>query len=229
MRDLDQARELARNMAAIATECGVNTRAFLTDMDTPLGRAAGLWLEVKEAVDCLECRGPEDLQELVLHFAASLLVQTGKSPDMDAALNRAAVVLASGKPREKWDQMLAAQGAKLDEFNQMLKRDHAAPVVLEWETRDEGFITRCDARIIGEVVRDLGAGRFRKEDGVDHAVGIDRLAKPGEPFGVGQTLARVHAQTREQAEAALARLKTAVEFDRDRPPDPAPLIREVVA
>jgi pyrimidine-nucleoside phosphorylase len=228
MPTLEQARELARNLVTIAGESGVNTRAFLTDMNTPLGRTAGNWLEVREAVDCLECRGPEDLQELVLHCAASLLVQTGRSPDMNTALNKAAVVLASGKPREKWDQLLVAQGADLDAFNRKLKLDHTAPVLLELVTPDEGFITGCDARVVGEVVRELGGGRFRQEDGVNHDVGLDLLAKPGEPCGVNSVLARVHATTKEQGEAALAKLRGAFQFQREPVPVPVPLIVETV-
>ena len=79
MPTLEKARELAQALVALGNECGVNTRALLTDMDTPLGRAAGNWLEVKESVPCLEGRGPDDLRELVLACAAHLLVQTGKA------------------------------------------------------------------------------------------------------------------------------------------------------
>ena len=79
MPTLEKARELAQTLVALGNECGVNTRALLTNMQTPLGRAAGNWLEVKESVLCLEGRGPDDLRELVLACAAHLLVQTGKA------------------------------------------------------------------------------------------------------------------------------------------------------
>jgi pyrimidine-nucleoside phosphorylase len=228
MPDLAKARELAKSLVAAASECRVNARAFLSDMNTPLGRAAGNWLEVREAVDCLECNGPEDLQELVLHLAASLLVQTGKSPDMEAALNKAGAMLASGKPREKWNEMLAAQGAHLDEFNVKLARDRTAPFVLEHKAAEGGFVTGCDARIIGEIVRELGGGRFTKEDIIDYEVGIDRLARPGEPVQAGQVLGRVHALRRHQAEQALPRLQGAITLGAEPPPEKAPLICETI-
>ncbi len=76
MQTKETARELAQTMVSLGHECGVNTRALLTNMDVPLGRAAGNWLEVKEAVACLECRGPDDLQELVVECAAHLLLLT---------------------------------------------------------------------------------------------------------------------------------------------------------
>src|SRR6266446_5979393 len=101
MPTLDKARELARAMVELGNNCGVNTRALLTNMDAPVGRAAGNWLEVKEAVACLEGRGsrgegeapahsaPDDLRELVLNCAAHLLVQSGKTKSLDPARQEA--------------------------------------------------------------------------------------------------------------------------------------------
>ena len=161
-------------------------------MQTPLGRAAGNWLEVKESVACLNPnsvgtrstashskravtdaveRVPTDLKELVLACAAHLLVQTGKAKTPDAARRQAEDCLASGKPRKKWDEMLAAQGADLAAFNRKLALDHTAPVVVELKAPASGFISRCDARILGEIVRDLGGGRFTKESGINYDVG----------------------------------------------------------
>ena len=227
MPTLEQARELAQSMVAISRESGVNTRALLTDMDSPLGRAAGNWLEVKESIDCLECRGPEDLQELVLHCAAHLLVQTGKSPDLGAALNKAAVVLASGRPREKWNQMLAAQGADLEAFHRKLAQDHTAPAVVELKASRAGVIHRCDARIVGEIIRDLGGGRLTKESAINHEAGIDRLARPGETVAASSVLARIHAGSPADAQAARTRLEPVFEIS-DEPFDPPPLIRDTL-
>ena len=133
MPTLDKARELARAMVALGNDCGVNTRALLTNMNTPLGRAAGNWLEVKESVACLE--GPEvpsrPAATCHLSCAAHLLVQTGKATSLQAARQQAEACLASGQPRRKWDEMLAAQGADLDAFSRKLALDHTAPAVME--------------------------------------------------------------------------------------------------
>ncbi len=110
----ERAKELAAAMVALGNECGVNTRALITGMDAPLGRAAGNWLEVKESVQCLEGKGPKDLRELVIAFAAHLLVQTKQVADLESGLKLAEECLDSGKPREKWDEMLVAQGADLE-------------------------------------------------------------------------------------------------------------------
>jgi pyrimidine-nucleoside phosphorylase len=223
MPTLERAHELAQALVAMANESGVKTRALLTDMHIPLGRSAGNWLEVRESVECLEGRGPKDLRELVLACAAHLLVQTGKAKTLDAALQQAADCLASGKPREKWNEMLAAQGADLPAFDRKLALEHTAPVVVELKAPASGYISRCDARIIGEVVRDLGSGRFTKESSINYDVGVDEIAKPAEPIKTGGLLTRIHAVDVAQAEAAGARLKMAFQISA-QPPVVNPLI-----
>jgi thymidine phosphorylase len=227
MQTKGKARELARAMVALGNQCGVNTRALLTNMDTPLGRAAGNWLEVKEAVACLDGKGPEDLRQLVLDCAALLLVQTGNARTLNAARLAAEKCLTSGAPRKKWNEMLLAQSADLAAFNNQLAQDYTAPVVMEIESSKAGFVSRCDARLIGEVVRDLGGGRLTKESAINYDVGVDRLLKPGEAVSRGSVLARVHAVDAQRAEAASQKLKEAFEVSA-RKPKPATLVSEVI-
>lgn len=217
------ARALAESIVSLAESCGVKTGALLTDMNTPLGRAAGNWLEVKESVECLEGRGPDDLRELVLECAARLLLLASRAPNIAKARTQATGCLASRAPRKKWDELLAAQGADLDAFRRQLALDHVAPVVVEVAATQGGFVSRCDARIIGEVVRDLGGGRLTKETVINPAVGIDRMARPGEKIMPGQPLCRVHAATDKDATEAAARVKGAFEFSRRKPALP-PLV-----
>ena len=206
MPDLAQATELAHAMVALGRECGVNTRAVLTNMDRPLGRAAGNWLEVKESVDCLQGRGPADLRELVLTLAAHLQVQTDLAPNLAAGRDRAEKCLASEAPLRKWEEMLTAQGARMAEFHELLELDHLAPVVSEVRAPHGGHVTKCDARVIGEVVRDLGGGRLTKTSVVDPAVGLDLMAAPGETISSGDLLCRVHATDQASASMAVERL-----------------------
>jgi len=245
MQTREQARELAQAMVALGNQCGVNTRAILTDMNTPLGRAAGNWLEVKESVACLDpgtglafvsnsgkneagvTLVQHDLRELVLTCAAHLLVQTGQAKSLDAAHRQAGDCLHSGAPRRKWDEMLAAQGADLDVVRKKLTLDHTAPSVMELKADRSGFVSRCDARLIGEVVRDLGGGRLTKESVINYDVGVDQLAKPGEPVNAGGVLARIHAADEEKAETACARLKAAFQIS-EKPVPAAPLVSEII-
>jgi thymidine phosphorylase len=145
----------------------------------------------------------------VLECAAHLLVQTRKAKTVAAARELAEDCLASGRPRQKWDEMLEAQGADLAAFNRKLALDYTAPVVLELQAPKTGYVARCDARLIGEVIRDLGGGRLAKESVINYDVGVDRLAKPGERVAMGAALTRIHAATLPQAEAARDRLAKA--------------------
>jgi pyrimidine-nucleoside phosphorylase len=217
MKTEADARALADSIVSLAQACGVRTQALLTDMNTPLGRAVGNWLEVKEAVDCLEGRGPDDLNTLVIECAARLLVLAERARDLNDARATAVACLASGAPRRKWDELIAAQGADLGAFGRRLALDHTAPVVAEFIASRGGFISRCDARIIGEVVRDLGCGRLTQETVLNPAVGIDRLAKPGDQISAGDVLCRVHFATPGDANAARARLVSAFELADSRP------------
>ena len=227
MQTREQARELAQAMVALGNQCGVNTRALLTDMNTPLGRTAGNWLEVKESVACLDGKGPEDLRELVLVFAAHLLVQSGKAGSLEVARKQAEASLASGAPRRKWNEMLTAQGADLDAFDQKLARDYTAPVVVELKADRGGFVSQSDARLIGEVIRDLGGGRLTKDSVINFDVGADQIAKPGEVVKAGAVLARVHAADEAQAGSAVGRLQAAFVIAVE-PPTKLLLIDEVL-
>ncbi len=100
METKSDAFKLARAMVALGNSSGVKTRAMISGMDAPLGRAAGNWLEVKESVACLGNKGPDDLRELVLACAAHLLAQTRKAGNFNAAKKMAAVCLDSGAPAE---------------------------------------------------------------------------------------------------------------------------------
>lgn len=227
MPTLDQANELAMAMVELGNDCGVNTRALITGMDAPLGRAAGNWLEVKESMNCLNGCGPSDLRELVIAFAAHLLVQTDKAMSLQEGRDLAANCLDSGKPREKWDEMIVAQGADLDAFSRKLQHDHTAPVVMELNASQDGFVAGCNSRIVGEVVRDLGGGRLSKEGIIQPEVGVDMLLAAGDVVSFGSILCRVHAMDKAQAEAALARLQTAFRIS-ELPPESSPLIHEVI-
>ena len=251
MQTRPDARKLAQAMVALGNDCGVNTRAILTDMNTPLGRAAGNWLEVKESVTVLDCRTgvspvsdftkPEnmetgrmpvlrcdDLRLLVIDCAAHLLVQTRKAKMLAAARKQAADCLNSGAPRRKWDEMLVAQGADLKAFNKKLAQDSMVPVVVELKAEKPGFVAKCDARLIGEVIRDLGGGRLTKESAINYNVGIDRLAKPGEAVQKNSVLARIHAADQSQAKSACARLRAAFEISARRTVT-GPLVIEVIS
>lgn len=227
MRTPQEARELAASLVSLGRKCGVKTRAMLTAMDTPLGLAAGNWLEVREAVDCLEGRAPTDLEQIVVECAAHLLELSGRAASFEAARGEVMSCLDSVLPRRKFEEMIAAQGADLEAFNQRLKQESNAPVVRELLASKEGYVLKCDARIIGEVVHFLGGGRTARTDTINFEVGVDRLMKPGYAVGRGLTLARVHAEDEAGAELAMQRLESAFVIGSE-PPNLQPLILETM-
>ena len=123
--------------------------------------------------------------------------------------------------------MLVAQGADLGAFNRKLALDHTAPAVVELKAERAGFVSRCDARLIGEVIRDLGGGRLTKESSINYDVGVDHLAKIGERVQGGDTLVRVHAIDAGQTRTACSRLRPAFEVSA-KAPRVSPLIHEVL-
>ena len=218
MADADHARVLAQSIVNLAGECGVRTTALITGMNIPLGHTAGNWLEVQEAVACLEGKGPSDLEELVIACSSHL-------PDGDAELAREE--LSSGRPRAKFDELLAAQGADLEAFEVKLKKESTVPVMKEFVSSTDGFVRHCDARIIGEIVRDLGGGRLTQDSDIQPGVGVDQLRRPGAEIQEGEVLARVHAISENEADMALMRLSGAIDIS-SQPPELSVLVTDVI-
>jgi thymidine phosphorylase len=214
MRDLTDARLLAQTMVTLGGEEGVRTSALLTRMDTPLGRAVGNAVEVEEAVATLAGQGPADLVEVVLALATEMLRLAGLPGDPAAAL-------ADGRALARYRDMITAQGGD---------PDAALPVATHTRTLAapaEGWLTRLDARGVGEAAWRLGAGRARKEDPVSAAAGVLCLAKPGDWVEDEQPLLELRTDDESRFDAALAALGNAIEVGPDRPDGQAPVIDRV--
>jgi thymidine phosphorylase len=191
MQERERALDLARTMVALGEEHGVRTRALVTRMDTPLGRAVGNALEVAEAVAALSGEGPEDLMEVTYALAAQML----ELADIDADPRLA---IASGRALEVFKNMIKAQGGDPDApLPQAAYRRDALPAAAG------GWVTRLDARAVGVAAWRLGAGRARKEDAVSHTAGVRCLAKPGDYVAAGQPVLELHADDPGRFAAAL--------------------------
>jgi pyrimidine-nucleoside phosphorylase len=185
MKTREMAQELADGMIAVGKEMGVEVSALLNPMSEPTGRAVGNALEVTEALECLDGKGPEDLRSIVLDLSEKI-----------AGLPRAelAALLDDGTARRKFDAMVARQGGKPEDLPR-LADIHKALVIREVKAPDSGRVLAMDAGLIGQASLELGAGRAKAEDAVDFAVGFDRLAKCGEEISQGDVIARVHARS----------------------------------
>jgi thymidine phosphorylase len=194
MKTPERARELAETMVRIGGAHGLATTALLTDMATPLGRAAGNALEVAESVEVLRGGGPADVVELTVALAREMLALAGIT-DVDPAQ-----VLASGKAHEVWERMIAAQGG--DPGAPLPVASHVEELVAD----RSGVLTRLDAYAVGVAAWRLGAGRARKEDPVQAAAGVRLLAGVGDEVEAGQPLLELHTDTPDAVAGARAAL-----------------------
>jgi pyrimidine-nucleoside phosphorylase len=185
MKTRELAQELADGMIAVGKEMGIEVSALLNPMSEPTGRAVGNALEVIEALECLNGKGPEDLRSIVLDLSEKI-----------AGLPRAelAAMLDDGTARRKFDAMVARQGGRPADLPR-LAEIHKAPVIHEVKAPHSGRVLAMDAGLIGQASLELGAGRAKAKDAVDFAVGFDRLAKCGEEIFQGDLIARIHARS----------------------------------
>lgn len=228
MKTLPDARALASAMCEIGNAMGRPTRALITRMDQPLGRAVGNAVEVAESVACLRGEpGAEDLMEVTYALGAEMLVLAKAAKDEKDARARLAEVIANGAALEKFRQIVAAQGGDprvCDDPAGVLPR---AAHVVEVRAARAGVIGGVDAMAVALAALKMGAGRVRAEDAVDHAVGFTRLAKVGERVAAGDVLGVVHASVAEQAAEARAALESAFTLA-DAAPEALPLVVERV-
>jgi thymidine phosphorylase len=222
MRTPAEARELAETMVAIGRANGRDTAAYVTDMSQPLGRAVGNALEVAEAVETLRGEGPADLTHLAVALAGEILARAGATLSRAAGERLAEGAIRDGSGLDKLAAMVRAQGG--DERHvrdpDLLPR---APLQLPFAATADGLVARLDARLVAQASLALGAGRERKGDRIDPAVGVRLEAKVGERVRRGQTLAVVHAADSGRAEAASAILAEASRVAEEAVPI-APLI-----
>lgn len=211
------ARELAAGMVAVGQRMGVATTAFLTDMNQPLGRMAGNAVEVEESLDCLRGRGPSDLRELVLEFGEDVLVSARVCETRIEARAKLLRELDSGRAFERFEQMVAAQGGRLDTARPI------APAHNLCADRS-GIIESIDTETLGWIIIDLGGGRRQLTDQIDHSVGLEMLVRIGDEVASGQPLVRVFAPLTKFEEVA-QRLRSAFSIG-DEPTDSPLLIAE---
>jgi len=223
MKTLDEARTLADAMLELGRRAERRVACLLTDMDQPLGHAVGNALEIREALDTLRGAGPPDLTELVLQASARLLAFSDLRVDEEEGRSRAEAAIADGSALAAYERWIRAQGG--DAAEEALER---TPVVQTVEARDPGHVVALKALPVGLAALRLGAGRTRKDDEVDHAVGVVCLKKRGDEVAPGDVLAEVHARDDESAARAAADVRDAYSFGAERVAPPS-IVLDVVA
>ncbi len=226
MENLEEGRVLARTMVAIGKLSGRKVVALLSDMNQPLGYAVGNALEVREALDTLRGSGPEDFREHCLVAAAHLLVVGRKAADLETARTMAESALESGQALETFRRLVRAQGGDVRYVDEP-DRLPQAPLIETINAPRTGYLLGINAREVGETSVELGAGRARKEDPIDHAVGIVIHHKVGDRVEAGDPLFTIHANDSSKLAAARMRLLAAHQWSTE-PVQALPLFYDVI-
>ena len=201
METLDEARELADLMTQIGQLAGRNVVALLSDMNQPLGNAVGNTLEVREALDMLHGGGPDDFREHCLHVSAHMLVLGERAKDLVEGRKMAEKAVSDGSAFEKLRTLVKAQDGDVSYVDDPEKFPKARYVEMI-ESPKSGYLDQIQARSIGIAAVELGAGREKKGDPVDHAVGFVIHHKVGDKIEKGQPLFTIHANDEKLLENA---------------------------
>jgi pyrimidine-nucleoside phosphorylase len=205
------ARTLAQTMLAIGKAAGRRMVALVSDMSQPLGHAVGNGLEVQEAIQTLQGGGPPDLVELSTTLAGELLALVGLAPDSSAGQRLAERARRDGVALDRLASMVSAQGGD-ERFVHEPDRFDRASVEQVLAAQSDGVVATVQARQVAQAALTLGAGRERKGEPIDAAVGILLEAKVGQRVVRGQPLARVFARDEERARLALTQLQEAFQL-----------------
>ncbi len=226
MRTLEEARSLAEMMVSIAHLAGRKAIAIISDMNQPLGWAVGNALEVREAIETLHGGGPIDFREHCLEIAGYMLYLGEKASTQAEGRKMAEEAIASGKAWERFRDLVMAQGGDVS-FVDYPERLPKASLVETVEAPRTGYLKEVHARLVGETAVLLGAGRAKKGDPIDHAVGIVLHHKVGDFVQQGQPLFTIHANSLALCEEARHRLLAAHAWS-ESPVAPLPLFYDAI-
>ena len=226
MQKEEDAIALAKAMVDIGNRAGKQTVAVITDMDEPLGNAVGNALEIKEVIDALYGDGPEDLMEVVYALGTQMLLLAKRAEDEEIARNLITESIQERKALKKFAEFIENQGGNREEIlhpDMLPKARYVIPVLAE----EEGCIERILAQDIGIACMTLGGGRENKESTIDHGVGIILTKKISDTVKKGETLALIHANSKEKAVLASGLLKNAYQIAKE-PAKKAPMVKCII-
>jgi pyrimidine-nucleoside phosphorylase len=231
MRDEDRAKALAHALVKTGNSCGIRTRALLTDMNQPLGRAVGNSLEVKECIELLRGESDEGAQpvlDLSLELAAHMLVLSNVDDSLEAARSRLEQVVRSGDALECFRRNVEAQGGDARVCDEPARFLPLVTESFKVESSRSGFITKVNTAEIGHAIAAIGGGRVRIDDTIDPTVGFVVAVKIGDRLGEDKLLGTIYSRDEPKAQEAAQRIEAAYEVD-DQPPTALPLLmREVI-
>ncbi|MGI8169116.1 pyrimidine-nucleoside phosphorylase [Enterococcus lactis] len=196
MKNIEDARRLAKTMTSIGKLANRETVAVISDMSEPLGEAIGNSLEVVEAIETLQGNGPEDLVEMCYALGSQMVVLAGKATTIDEARTLLQEALESGKALAKFKEMIQNQGGDPTIVEQP-ERILTARYTMELPAKQSGVVSKIVANELGIAAMMLGAGRKTKEDDIDHAVGLKLHKKIGDTVTKGESLLTIYSNDEE--------------------------------
>ncbi|MFW6111731.1 MAG: thymidine phosphorylase [Candidatus Bipolaricaulota bacterium] len=220
IKDLDRAEELAQGCVDIGEEVELNVSALITDMNQPLGRAVGNALEVREAIKVLKNETSGDLREVTINLAAELLLQSPTVNSVEEGIELADDKLSSGEALQKFKALVENQGGDPEitrELNQLPESNNKVGV----KSRSEGYVRQVDALEIGKAANILGAGRSKKGEEIDPAVGIKLNKKVGEEVQPDELLGWLHYNNQMNLEQAKEKVVGAFSIGKSPPEKPS--------
>lgn len=226
MRNLEEANELAQVMVAIGKLSGRRVIAVLSQMDQPLGVAVGNALEMKEAIEMLNGSGPDDFHVHCIDLSAYMLILGKKAADLESGRKMAQEAIDNGSALEKFKELIQSQHGDVSVIEQP-ELLPSAKLVIPITADSAGWVKVVDAQAVGESSVEIGAGRAKKGDIIDQAVGIMVRVKVGDKINAGQTLFDVHVNDRKAFETVFQKLKTSVQIS-EEPVEPPPYFWGVI-
>lgn len=228
MPTFEASQALAQSLVQVANGAGLPTSALITDMNEPLADCAGNAVEVRNAVDFLTgAKRQSRLVEVVLNFAAHMLVTAGLAQTVADGLAKAQTALDNGRAAEKFGRMVAGLGGPADFVERAAHYLPVAPLQVPVCAERDGYISAIDTRAVGMSVVALGGGRMRPQDQIDPSVGVTNILPLGSEVKAGDVLALVHAQTQDKADHAVQMVRQAMMLS-DSEPQLNPVIYETV-
>jgi pyrimidine-nucleoside phosphorylase len=222
----EDAFSLAKEMIDIGDLMGRNTVAVVTNMDEPLGNAIGNALELKESIETLQGKGPDDLRELCIELGTEMLILSGKYDKREDAVDELINALDNGLAWNKFREFVKIQGGDLSYIDEPEKLP-LSPLTKDIVAVNEGYIHELTAREIGEVSLTLGAGRKVKEDKIDHGSGIILYKKVGDKVSKGEKIASLYSESEEMLNKASDKLERSIKVGNEFVP-PNKLIHGIV-
>ena len=208
MQTKEEAIEISKMMKNIGNLANRETVCVLTNMNEPVGKAVGNTLEIKEAIECLKGNIPEDIKQIILELGSQIIKLAGEGNNLEENKNKILENIKNKKAYRKFLELVENQNGDISYIEnpeKFQKAKHIIPVYAE----KTGYIEKLDARKIGVISVHLGAGRIKKEDGIEHSVGILLEKKIGGKVQKGEILAYIHANDEEKGKTAIEDIKTA--------------------